>query len=253
MAEGFRTIFDSVFDNASPDEMGCFLKNELVPFEYCERAIRMKGIGWRNKLLVAKRRDCPVDVLVSLCRKGGERFLDDLFKTMKVIPEVAIRELFKKDWTMYHLASYWRLPDDIKAEMFERFVIRDENGRIVSYDYGMDNFLECQVYLPDICWKDMDAVLDAYRARLRGDMRRNLVEIVRPMQTPLDDDYAMTIIDDANCRNWHKFMKLAANPSISDYAMMEIRVKCPEHAMEDVNEILAKREPARDEYRRRHE
>jgi hypothetical protein len=34
--------------------------------------------------------------------------------------------------------------------------------------------------------------------------------------------------------------------------MMEIRVKCPEHAMEDVNEILAKREPAREEYRRMH-
>ena len=47
-------------------------------------------------------------------------------------------------------------------------------------------------------------------------------------------------------------MKLAANPSISDYALMELQVKCPECAIDDVNEIIEKRKPAREEYRRTH-
>jgi len=47
-------------------------------------------------------------------------------------------------------------------------------------------------------------------------------------------------------------MKLAANPSISDYALMELQVKCPEYLIDEVNEIIAKRKPAREEYRRTH-
>lgn len=248
-------MFDSVFNNARPYEIGCFLRNEMVPFEYCERALKMKGIGWKNKLIVAKRSDCPVDVLSRICRNGGERLLDDLFTTMKVIPEKVIREMYEKDCGIYHLISYWRLPDDIKSEMFQKFLVRDEHGRIVSYERYMDDFLEHQAYLPDDCWNFMDDVMEVWQKKKSNRLwsyERNFAELTIPMRTPLDEDYALSIIDGINSRNLRLLMKLAANPSISDYALMELQVKCPEYAIEDANEIIAERKPARDEYRRTH-
>lgn len=255
MSEGFKAIFDSVFYNAKPDEIGCFLRNEMVPFEYCKLALKMKGIGWKNKLAVAKRSDCPIDVLSRICRNGGERFLDDLFSTMKVIPEQVIREIYEKDSRSHHLVSYWRLPDDIKSQMFKGFLVRDEHERIVAYEHHMNDFLEYQAYLPDDCWEFMDDVLNVWRAKKSNDTwnwERNFAELTRPMMTPLSDDYALSIIDCMTSRNLRLLMKLAANPAISDYALMELQMKCPEYLVEDVNEIIAKRKPAREEYRRTH-
>lgn len=253
MAEGFRTIFDSVFDNARPDEIGCFLRNEMVPFEYCERALKMKGIGWKNKLVVARRNDCPVDVLSRICRNGGERLLDDLFKTMKVIPEKVIRDIYRKDCTNHHLISYWRLPDDIKSEMFQRFIVRDERGGIIAYNHEMNDFLEYQVYFPDECLSAMDDVVKIWKAKSSDwDWERNFIEMTKPMIAPLSDDYALLTIDCVGRRNPRFLMKLAANPSISDYVLMGLQMKCPDCAIDDVNEIIAKRKPAREEYRRMH-
>lgn len=253
MQEGFKTMFDSVFNNARPDEIGCFLRNEMVPFEYCEMALKMKNIGWKNKLIIAKRSDCPIDVMSRICRNGGEKLLDALFTIMSVIPERVVREIYEKKNNCSHLISYWRLPDDIKSKMFQSFLIRDGHGRIINYKHQMDDFLRYQVYLPDDCRDFMDDIMEVRQAKHSNWISERIFnEQVRPMRTPLDDDYALSIIDHMNGRSIGLILKLAANPSISDYAMMEIRVKCPVHAIDDVNEILAKREPARDEYRRMH-
>ena len=253
MQEGFKTILDSVFHGAKPDEIGCFLRNEMVPFEYCEMALKMKGIGWKNKLIVARRSDCPVDVVSRICKNGGEKLLDDLFATMRVIPDKAIREIYEKDCTSRHLISYWRLPDDIKSKMFKGFLVRDGHKRIVGYDCYMNDFLEYQVYLPDDCWNYMDDVLKIWEEKPTGwRWERNFVALTKPMRTPLSDDYALLTIDRVGSENPRLLMKLAANPSISDYVLMELQVKCPNCAIDDVNEIIAKRKPARDEYRRMH-
>lgn len=253
MREGFKTIFDSVFHNARPNEIGCFLRNEMVPFEYCEMALKMKGIGWKNKLIVARRSDCPTDVISRICRNGGERLLDDLFATMKVVPEKVIREIYKKDCISRHLISYWRLPDDIKSEMFERLIVRDERGGIVAYNHQMNDFLEYQVYLSDDCLNAMNDVVKIWKARSSGwTLERNFIEMTLPMTVPLSDNYALSTINHMDSRNPRLLMKLAANPSISDYVLMELQVKCPECAIDDVNEIIAKRKTAREEYRRMH-
>ena len=253
MREGSKTICDSVFYGAKPDEIGCFLRNEMVPFEYCEMALKMKRIGWKNKLIVAKRSDCPIDVISRICRNGGEKLLDDLFATMRVIPEKAIREIYKKDGTSHHLISYWRLPDDIKSKMFQSFLVRDKHERIVGYDCHMNDFLEYQVYLPDDCLNDMHDIVETWKKKLSDwKWEHNFIEMTRLMIAPLSDDCALSTIDGMGSRNPRILMKLAANPSISDYALMELQVKCPNCAIDDVNEIIEKRKPARDEYRRMH-
>lgn len=254
MREGFKTILDSVFYGARPDEIGCFLRNEMVPFEYCEMALKMKGIGWKNKLIVARRSDCPVDVISRICKNGGEKLLDDLFATMRVIPEKAIREIYEKDCTSRHLISYWRLPDDIKSKMFQSFLVRDGHKRIVGYDGHMNDLLEYQVYLPDDCLNDMHDIVEIWKKKSSGwTWERNFIEMTKLMIAPLSDDCALSIIDHyMNVRNPRLLMKLAANPSISDYALMELQVKCPNCVIDDVNEIIEKRKPAREEYRRTH-
>lgn len=253
MREGFKTIFDSVFHGAKPDEIGCFLRNEMVPFEYCEMALKMKGIGWKNKLIIAKRSDCPTDVVSRICKNGGEKLLDDLFTTMRVIPDKAIREIYEKDCTSHHLISYWRLPDDIKSKMFKGFLVRDGHKRIVGYDGHMNDLLEYQVYLPDDCLNDMHDIVEIWKKKLSGwTWERNFIEMTRLMIAPLSDDCALSTIDGMGGRNPRLLMKLAANPSISDYALMELQVKCPNCIIDDVNEIIEKRKPAREEYRRTH-
>ena len=253
MREGFKTIFDSVFYGAKPDEIGCFLRNEMVPFEYCEMALKMKGISWKNKLIVARRSDCPVDVVSRICKNGGEKLLDDLFATMRVIPEKAIREIYEKDCTSRHLISYWRLPDDIKSKMFQSFLVRDGHKRIVGYDGHLNDFLEYQVYLPDDCLNDMYDIVETWKKKLSDwKWEHNFIEMTRLMIAPLSDDCALSTIDGMGSENPRLLMKLAANPSISDYALMELQVKCPECAIDDVNEIIEKRKPAREEYRRTH-
>ncbi len=140
----YQKIFDSVFENACSEELGCFLRNEDVPFEYCQRALKKKGVGWQNKFLIAMRSDCPTSVIVKMCKNVGERFVNRLLTEKKDIPDEVIRELFKKDWMVYSLAQYWKLPDDIKSEMFKRFVTTDDSGAIIRYDDYLATFLEHQ-------------------------------------------------------------------------------------------------------------
>jgi hypothetical protein len=213
----------------------------------------MKGIGWKNKLIIAKRSDCSIDVMSRICRNGGEKLLDELFATKAIIPEKVIREIHERNCRCSHLVSYWRLPDDIKSEIFQSLLIRNKYGKIFNYERKMNDFLEYQVYLPDDCWNFMDDVMNIWQEKQPGwSFERNFVELTKPMRTPLDDDYALLTIDRMNGRNLRLLMKLAANPSISDYALLELQMKCPECAIEDVNEIIAKRKSARDEYRRMH-
>ena len=82
--------------------------------------------------------------------------------------------------------------------------------------------------------------------------KHNFIDMTMPMIAPLSEEYALLTIDVMSSRNPRLLMKLVANPSISDYALLELQVKCPECAIDDVNEIIEKRKPARDEYRRMH-
>lgn len=79
----YKKIFESVFENAECYELGCILGNEDVPFEYCRKALKIKRLDWRKKVLIAKRSDCPDDVLIKICKRQGERFTRELLCSKK--------------------------------------------------------------------------------------------------------------------------------------------------------------------------
>ena len=255
----YKDLFESVFDNATEDELSCFLRNPSVPFEYCKRALKLRGergIGWRNRLVIALRKDCPVDVLVRLCKIDSEKFAQNLLALNDFLPDEAIRALYHRKRNVYSLSCYWRLPEDVKRDIFMSYLNLDANGLVSGYDEALGSFLAHQVSLPDDCWKLMDGVIDVFRNRSseRGwYMRVNIVEIVRPMQAPLDDEYALQVIADTRHNGCWKMLQMAANPSVSDYVMMELRMKVDDAVLlSKINALLDENENARQEYRRTH-
>lgn len=243
----YKKILDSVFENANCDELGCILRNEDVPFEYCMRAMKMKGIGWQNKLCIAKRRDCPADVVLKLCKGSGEKFTKELLGRGYGVPEDALRELFKKDINLEPIMQYWTLPDDIRREIFKK-IGNKWNSILVD-------FIDSQCSIPDDCRHYLDVALE--RVKKSGDMwdREHLIPRVKRsialLAQPIDEDVAIGEIDSPKITSRRSVFKIAANPSISDYLIMELRLKVPEDDRELVEMLLAKNEQSREEYRSR--
>ena len=71
----YKELLDEIICNSSKDELMPLVRCENLPFEYCEKILAKKGIGWRTKVLIARRKDCPKAVLTKLIRRNGERFL----------------------------------------------------------------------------------------------------------------------------------------------------------------------------------
>lgn len=262
VAMDYKDMFDSVFNGTWDEEISCFIRNENVPFEYCMKALDRKGLSWQNKLTIVKRKDCPVDVMVKICRKAGERFIRRMVEGGEPIPEDALKTMFKRDW--WDFVTYWRLSDDLKRELMSHMV--DSDGVIQSNNTLLfEEFLKFQVSLPDDCMRLARKAIDRLRKEPSrgtwyspGDLAARMDGMLSFMQVPVNEDgmeKAFDILQDSKCRRydeWTWLAKLAANPSISDYIVVELRMKTPDSWRRQVEELLDANENARDEYRRSH-
>ena len=254
----YEEIFNSVFENAGKSELGCFLRNPDVPFEYCLKAIKRRrpDIGWRNRLAIAMRPDCPEETLVNLCRGAGERFGVNLVQLMKRIPDAALEELHASRNCWSSLMSLWYLPDGIKRDML---------GMILEcHPYSLLLFLDNQCALPDDCIQRVDEFLkrgsspvtDEYEELSKSLNSSDFVfkanKLLSLIRKPCDEEYAMRLLDGKEERcHWNKHWdrKLACNPSISELVEMELRVK---HGHQnEVDKILELAKDERERYRRR--
>ena len=255
----YEEIFNSVFKNANKYELGCFLRNPDVPFEYCLKAMKRRpGIGWRNRLAIALRPDCPEETLVKLCRGEGERFGGNLVHMMKRVPDAVLEELNANMNCWDSLMSLWYLPDGIKRDML---------GSIMKCNpHSLLRFLDNQCTFPDDCIQRVDEFLKRVSGPVTDEEKRfsrnlNTFEsdfvvkankILSLIRKPCDEEYAMRLLDgeDRYC-HWNRFWyrKLACNPSISELVEMELRVKYGDKNEVDTMLELAKDE--RERYRRR--
>jgi len=248
----YKRMFESVFESADKNEIGCFLGNTEVPFSYCERALKEKRLDWKNKLKIAMRSDCPDKCLVSLCRSGGEKFRKRILLERENIPEDALRVMWNKGHVVEFL-YYWRLPDDLKKEAIDKLLKFDDKGNVIYMEFGSDCpliFMRNQHSMPD-GYAFVPKKLVEYFIKQRYDYYDDFNLHVALMDTPLDEkmvsDNAKDIFSNKNM-----LLKLAANPSISDYMIMQLKVKTPSKYVEDVDEVLADRRQKRDEYRQAH-
>lgn len=243
----YKKIFDSVFENANSDEIGCILKNELVPFDYCLKAMKRKGIGWKNKVIIAKRKDCPSDIIIKLCKNGGERFTRELLERGYGIPEDAMKELFKSENNISSIMQYWDLSDDIRHDMFKYF-----NDRYYSL---MVTFLEFQCSIPEDCWHYVDETIDRIKhSNNQWDKQKLLprVELCKSlMMTPINEDVSIEELD-KSYGNFLNLLKIASNPSISDYLIMELKIKTHDEDMPFIDMLLNRNEEKREKWRKEH-
>ena len=245
----YKSVFESVFNGAHEDEIGCILRSTDVPFSYCERALKEKYLKWKNKLKIALREDCPEKILVKLCKAGGERFRSRILIEREHIPESALRAMWKKGYVSEFL-YYWRLPDDLKREALKEILNYDDSGNIIFSRYGNDYiliFLRNQHSFPEDCAMIPDKVIEYFK-RNHYDYYDDLDTHIALLKTPLDEkmvsEKSKEIFDSKNM-----LLKLAANPSISDYMIMQLKVKTPTRYMKDVEEVLEEHRQKRDEYR----
>ena len=245
----YKKIFDSVFENADSDEIGCILKNELVPFDYCLKAMKRKGIGWKNKVIIAKRKDCPSDIIIKLCKNGGERFTRELLERGYGVPEDAMKELFKSENNISSIMQYWDLSDDMRHDMFKYF-----NDRYYSL---MVTFLECQCSIPEDCWHYVDETIDKIKySNNQWDKQKLLprVELCKSlMMTPINEDVSIEELDKPSYYgNFLNLLKIASNPSISDYLIMELKIKTHDEDMPIIDMLLDRNEEKREKWRKEH-
>ena len=92
-----------------------------------------------------------------------------------------------------------------------------------------------------------DKVIEYFRKN-HYDYYDDLDTHIALLKTPLDEkmvsEKSKEIFDSKNM-----LLKLAANPSISDYMIMQLKVKTPTRYMKDVEEVLEEHRQKRDEYR----
>ena len=261
----YEAVFNEIFLNADDKEIGCFLRNEKVPFEYCLRALERKGLRYHNKAIIAARSDCPKELYMKLLKNGGENFLCDLLKHYgENPPEELLREMFDKK-VFYPLIRQWRLPDDLKEKILDMSVKFDDYGNVVHFvgNYVPMDFIREQVYVPDHMLKLYEGI--AYSLRDKGSKIAygEVMDYLKYMRTPLDDETIIEILDsdyvpeEERIIESSKFVnnciqKIAANPSISDYAMIQLRIRSPKEIINKVNEIINACADRRNEYRKNH-
>lgn len=251
----YHELFESVFGNATKEELGCLLRNESVPFEYCERALKRKngGIGWKNRLLIAKRSDCPMELKIRLCRRECGRFMGMfLTPSMEFCPEL-LDAVFKNRISHDALRRCWKIPDDVKVAMFEE-LRRESVWNDSMFDYRMNDFLDWQVSLPDKC---LEVVRNEFAKTSMDDlgdvMGRTVHYAIAGMTVPLDENMLFEAI--GNFAPWERWRlqrsvmyKMAANPSISDYGLLELRLKAPHEYMNDIEWIIEHNAERRERY-----
>lgn len=243
----YKKIFDSVFDGADGDEIGCILKNESVPFDYCLKAMKRKGIGWKNKVIIAKRSDCPSDIVIKLCKNGGERFTKELLKRGYGVPEDAMKELFKSEGNISSIMQYWDLSDDMRRDVFNYF-----NDKYYSL---MVTFLECQCSIPEDCWHYVDETIEKIK-KYEWNKQNLLPKVLlckSLMMTPINEEVSIEEIDKSSYYgNFLNLLKIASNPSISDYLMMELKMKTEDKNLTVIDMLLDRNEAKREAWRKEH-
>ena len=252
----YKDIFDSVFDGLNNAGLKSVLRNERVPFEYCEKAMKTRKLDWNCKLAIALRTDCSDETLVKLCRNMCYKFTEGLLDKYKRrigrdIPDEAISELLRKKENLQPIVQYWHLSDNMKRRILKRFVVRDGKNEYCMSQHFV-NFIKSQLTIPEDCFETIDVIMKKYVKNQTITSYCLLNDFVlKLLRTPFDESIVEEFFNSHN-RPLTTYFQIAANPSISDYVIMRLLTQTPENFLGEVKEILDKNEKKREEYRRTH-
>lgn len=276
MENNCDNVFDIVFDGliecidkgSSKFEIKNILCNEKVPFEYCVRAMSTLGkrLGYEALISIAMRNDCPVDVIESLFNTNDDTFASCLFDKMyheKNDFELNRRlemKLLEKEYGLGILKDYFIDDEDIQRNMLNGMITKDH---IMSY---LEEFIVNNVTIPDDCWKIVDNALNKVSESdfpkksyppfscFSTDNGINRLKMnLDFMRKPFDESNLDEKLSDENINDTLLILKMAYNPSISDYAITQLLMKISnKDFLEDINKVIDSVKERREQWRSEH-
>ena len=184
------------------------------------------------------------------------RSIEEIVEANPVATEEFWRGLYLRHPDSSELIRTWRLPEDVKDDILARMLSQDGGGWTCSDWDRLYDFMRFQHWLP--CQNWLEAIWQAaYRYAYGHDQRHrastmSVIWYLQFMKAPVKfgDDEIEKMLDEPE-RGCLWMLKLAANPSVSDFCMMQLRLHASEWELdEELDEVLSIREKAREEYRR---
>ncbi len=265
----YKNVLDKIIDSTNGDELVPLVRCEALPFDYCQTILAKKKIGWRTKVQIAKRKDCPKDVLIKLIKRNGERFLrtylyDDFYsvgvfassKASYMLDDEIANVILQKPFGVRMLCWHTRLSETVLRTMSDMIVMEWENH---SATRNISDFLYYQHRIPDDCvdklfnlaqsiddenaWVSKDSIIENLNLmkELPEDVFVKYIESYCEKGTMYDKKYDITKT---------QLFKIAANPSITKYAEMLLRMKFSNDIQ--IMDVLDRYENERIKYRENH-
>ncbi len=263
-----------------------FFSDADIPFEPLGREISEMKLNENELILLAERKDIPDDVVLRFSE--GEKEFSRTFACkfitsrdrMTILSDTILNYfVFTNPYPdMYdiRLMGLRLLPDRIKKAFVERYALQlvTDANNVRAFDLTL-LLLEEQASFPEDCMPTLvlaSGIIkkDSHRSLL-GTKLPNLVNCMMASMLPLEDNEFDKIFKYLNEENtsfssrnfWSEswsnkkekeilngsYLKLASNPSISDYAIMELLVKSPPHFLNDIKTLVDFNEEKRSHYR----
>ncbi len=276
----YKILFEHLFDEAmqcvSPKVLEFFLKNEEIPFEYCQRAWNAK----RNRMTTGElaalgcRLDCPDDIAHEAFRIGQEQ--DKFFfvtfcynwKKPTPVPEwVFLKFQYFNANCHEGLLFSTKLPERIQRKLLGELVMLGSDGEIddrrqFSTLISANTFILYQQIFPNDCLE----TLKKFKKYLLQFDRKTYMSAVEKQELLKSIDCLMEPLTDSQIDDLFKWCseneiyhfpelcyKCACNRSISDYGMMQLVVRAKSTDMLDkINKLLEGNKERREAYRKGH-
>ena len=291
----FTHFFDNAVKDESGHLLQGFLEDDKLPFKFCKRALDAMGsrMQYYNKVEIITRPECPKELFIDICKEelassnvtARRLFVSCLCRHCRFGIEIPreVLDMIVDDDAYLEVGYYILLPDDLKRRIMRKIgllgvedmgtpsILSSRFGELCDKIDEIWNFVIHQYSVPEDCMRSLDCMLDFFHGKSTEEvegmcpkwgkhmmMLGQILESIRKLRTPLTDDdidamFAGHMDDDILL--WNMALKCAANPSISDYGIMQLLVKVnlPDHVQKVIERIIDENKTRREEYRRTHE
>ncbi len=217
------------------------------------------------KMVVLERDDCSDDEFVDICRTlCNNNFIDSCIRNRLRRKHDNFEKIGRKleDYVMeQNQASLMLLPtisDDAKRKLIDTFYISPRNNALPQFT----NFVLFQWAVPEDRREHLRSLIEQYnimenengRSWICMEQARNA--LARPLSdSDVDDILSTSLFKYAESEKISRkiagslHMKMALNPSISDYAVMQLLVKGEPSILKQINAALDSTMVEREKYR----
>ena len=274
-------IIEDYKTNRNSTMIDFFMKNEHVPFGYCEKVYNAIGSIVSENVIESMigRSDCPKEMIVRALLCTNEKLdytrthLFDIVYSGKpcwMMHEIVYRLIGHNGWNKT-LCKYMFLDENIQRVLMDSIAGNSMKRtyikiRLNEIDINtFCDFIKSQISIPEDRWWMVSLVENAIRESfdrpmylsnyyVDGDAFKEVLKHIEFMKIPFDEDTLDEQLDDNSMENVVLILKLLMNPSISEYTITQLLVRIMnDEILEIVNKFVDEGKERRKEYKKAHE